>query len=172
MTGPPPASPPPAGDLPARLFRALFQGYDLHPAGGAWFAVPKGTACYAAPTIGEIAGQISVREHPAPEPPAGVSGPGNVMTAPDLSLLPPAAAAPGRAAAVLTRALTARGITGIITAAAQEFAVISVAADVTIWTDGTRLWCTVRGQRSTWPAADTDAAAAGIAALTRPEPAS
>ena len=66
MTGPPPASPPPAGDLPARLFRALFQGYDLHPAGGAWFAVPKGTACYAAPTIGEIAGQISVREHPRP----------------------------------------------------------------------------------------------------------
>ena len=86
MTGPPPASPPPAGDLPARLFRALYQGYDLHPAGGAWFAV------------------------------------------------------------------------------------ISVAADVTIWTDGTRFWCTVRGQRSTWPAADTEAAAAGIAALTRPEP--
>ena len=66
------------------------------------------------------------------------------MNAPDPSLLPPAAAAPGRAAAALTRALTARGITGIITAAAQEFAVISVAADVTIWTDGTRLWCTVR----------------------------
>ena len=76
MTGPPPASPPPAGDLPARLFRALYQGYDLHPAGGAWVAVPKGTACYAAPTIGEIARQISVREHPAPEPPAGVPGPG------------------------------------------------------------------------------------------------
>jgi hypothetical protein len=165
MTGPPPASPPP-GDLPARLFRALYQGYDLHPAGGTWFAVPKGTACYAAPTIGEIAGQISAREHPAPDPPAGVSGPGSMMTAPGLSLLPPPAAAPGRAAAALTRALTARGITGIITAAAQEFSVISVTADVTIWTDGTRLWCTIRGQRSTWPAADTEAAAADIAALT------
>ena len=64
------------------------------------------------------------------------------MNAPDPSLLPPTAAAPGRAAAALTRALTARGITGIITAATQEFAVISVTADVTIWTDGTRLWCT------------------------------
>ena len=81
MTGPPPASPPPAGDLPARLFRALYQGYDLHPAGGAWVAVPKGTPCYAAPTIGEIAGQISVREHPPPEPPAGVPGPEKITHA-------------------------------------------------------------------------------------------
>jgi hypothetical protein len=72
MTGPPPAAPvgpPPPGDLPARLFRALYQEYDLHPAGGGYVAVPKGTACYAAPTIGEIARRISARGHPGPEPP-------------------------------------------------------------------------------------------------------
>ena len=81
------------------------------------------------------------------------------MNAPDPSLLPPTAAAPGRAAAALARALTARGITGIITAATQKTAVISVTADLTIWTDGTWLWCTTGGQRRTWPAADTEAAA-------------
>ena len=75
MTGPPPANPPPAGDLPARLFRALHQDYDLHPAGGAYVAVPKGTTCYAAPTIGEIARRIS-REQPGPEPP-GPARPGD-----------------------------------------------------------------------------------------------
>ena len=93
------------------------------------------------------------------------------MNAPDPSLLPPTAA-PGRAVAALTRALTARGITGIITAATQKFAVISVTADLTIWTDGTRLWCTVAGQRRTWPATDIEAAATGIAALARPGPGS
>ena len=69
MTGLPPTTPAassPPGDLAARLFRALYQGYDLHPARGAWFAVPKGTACYAAPTLGKIARQISVREYPDP----------------------------------------------------------------------------------------------------------
>lgn len=83
---------------------------------------------------------------------------------------PPTAATPGRAAAALTLALNARGITGIITAAAQKFAVVSVTAGLTVWTDGTRLWCTVGSQRRTWPAADTETAAAQIAALARPGP--
>jgi hypothetical protein len=90
------------------------------------------------------------------------------MHPPDPSLLPPAAAAPGRAAAALARALKARGITGIITAAAQKTAVISVTADLTIWTDGRLLWCTYGGQRRTWPAADTETAATQLAALARP----
>ncbi len=93
------------------------------------------------------------------------------MHPPDPFPPPPSTAAPGRAAAALARALTARGLTGIITAAAQKFAVISVTADLTVWTDGTRLWCIAGGQRRTWPAADTQAAAAHIAALTRPGPA-
>ena len=72
MTGPPPAAPAvpsPPGDLPARLFRALYQDYDLRAVGGAYVAVPTGTTCYAAPTLGEIARRISAREHPGPEPP-------------------------------------------------------------------------------------------------------
>ena len=94
------------------------------------------------------------------------------MNASDPFLFPPTAAAPGRVAAALTRALHARGITGIITAAARKTAVISVTADLTVWTDGTWLWCTTGGQRRTWPAADTEAAASRIAALTRPGPGS
>ena len=90
------------------------------------------------------------------------------MYPPDPFPPPPTAAAPGRAAAALTRALTARGITGVLTAAAQKTAVISVTADLTIWTDGDRLWCSHGGQRRTWPAADTETAATCLAALVRP----
>jgi len=43
-----------------------------------------------------------------------------------------------------------------------------VTADLTIWTDGGRLWCTYGGQRRTWPAADTQTATTCLAALARP----
>jgi hypothetical protein len=89
---------------------------------------------------------------PAPFPP----GPG------------PAPASPAAVAAALARHLAAHSITGIYTAAAYKFAVISVNADLTVWTDGQQLWCTCHGQRHTWPGADTAAAAAQIAALSRP----
>ena len=89
------------------------------------------------------------------------------MYPPDPFPPPPAAAAPGRTAAALTRALTARGITGILTAAAQKFALVSVTADLTIWTDGDHLWCTYGGQRRIWPATDTETAATCLAALAR-----
>jgi len=94
------------------------------------------------------------------------------MSPPDAFPPPPTAGAPARAAAALARALNARGITGIITAAAQQFAVISVATDVTVWTDGSQLWCTYAGQRHTWATADIDAAATRIADLARPGPGS
>jgi hypothetical protein len=83
---------------------------------------------------------------------------------------PPAAfpSSPGEAAAALIRHLTARGITGIYTATTDKFAVISVTADLTMWTNGSQLWCTCRGQRHSWPASDMRAAAAGVAALARP----
>ena len=90
------------------------------------------------------------------------------MHPPDPFPPPPTAAAPGRAATALARAMTARGIPGIITASAQKFALISVTADLTIWTDGRLLWCTRHGQRRTWAAADTETAAAQLAALARP----
>jgi hypothetical protein len=79
----------------------------------------------------------------------------------------PAAATPAAVAAALARHLTARGITGIYTATTYKFAVISVTASVTVWTNGQQLWSTCHGQRHTWPAADTEAAATGIAALAR-----
>jgi hypothetical protein len=80
----------------------------------------------------------------------------------------PAASGPARVAAELTRQLTQAGLTGIYTATAAKFAVISVTAALTVWTDGRQLWCTHQGQRRTWPATDLAAAAAGIAALARP----
>jgi hypothetical protein len=49
---------------------------------------------------------------------------------------------PAATAAALTRALTARGITGIYTAAAVRVALISVSAEVTAWTNGYQIWCT------------------------------
>jgi hypothetical protein len=81
----------------------------------------------------------------------------------------PAPASPATIAATLARHLTAHGITGIYTATTDKFAVISVTADLTVWTNGSHLWCTRNGQRRTWPAAGTAAAAAQIAALARPD---
>jgi len=75
---------------------------------------------------------------------------------------------PAQVAAQLIHQLAAYHITGIYTAATVKFAVISVTADLTVWTDGRLLWCTRHGQRQTWPAADIQAAAYGISALVRP----
>ena len=69
MTGPEPAAPvgqPPRDDLTARVFRALYAAFDLHTVGGTHIAVPKGSPCFAAPSLGEIARQISDHEHPDP----------------------------------------------------------------------------------------------------------
>jgi len=73
---------------------------------------------------------------------------------------------PARVAADLIRALTGRGVTG--TAAAAKFAVISVTAELTVWTNGHQVWCTHHGQCLTWPAADSETAATRIATLARP----
>jgi hypothetical protein len=80
----------------------------------------------------------------------------------------PAGGGPALVAAELARQLTRAGITGIYTATTAKFAVISVTAGLTVWTNGHQLWCTRQGQHRTWPAADLAAAAAGIAALARP----
>jgi hypothetical protein len=77
----------------------------------------------------------------------------------------PAAASPAAVAAALARHLAARSITGIYTATTYKFAVISVTAGLTVWTNGQQLWCTCHGQRHTWPTADMEAAATGIAGL-------
>lgn len=70
MTGQPPATParaaPARDDLTTRFFRALYTAYDLHTVGGIHVAVPKGSPCFAAPSLGEVARQICDYEHPAP----------------------------------------------------------------------------------------------------------
>jgi hypothetical protein len=73
MTDPAPAVPPDRDDLTPRVFRALYGDFDLHTCGGAHIAVPKGTACFAGPSLGEIARQISTC--PAPGPAARPPGP-------------------------------------------------------------------------------------------------
>lgn len=131
-----------------------------HPtrAGGRGNSPPRGkdAPCETLPSL-EPGAQVS------PDLPA-LTRPANVRHC------PPTAAAPGCTAAALARALNARGITGIITAAAPGCAVISVTADLTVWTDSRQLWCTYHGQRRTWPAADSETAAAQLAALARPAP--
>ena len=77
MTGTAPASQPPPEDLPARVFRALYPGYDLHALAGTWLALPKGTPCFTAPAIGEIARQIAARGHHPPVPPGIAPGHGD-----------------------------------------------------------------------------------------------
>ena len=81
---------------------------------------------------------------------------------------PPPGASPAATAAALARALAARGLTGIYTAAAARFALVSVTAAVTAWTNGHQIWCTCAGQSRAWPAADIEAAATALAALARP----
>jgi hypothetical protein len=75
MTTPAPAVPPPPQDLTARVFRALYPEYDLHALTGTYLALPKGTPCYTAPALGELARQISNREHPVPDPPEALHRP-------------------------------------------------------------------------------------------------
>ena len=58
-------SPPP--DLAARLFRRLSGACDLHT-GVHVVVVPKGTPCYAAPSLGGITRQISAASATDPGP--------------------------------------------------------------------------------------------------------
>ena len=50
---------PDSGDLTARVFRALYQAYDLHSVQGIHVVVPRGTPCFAGPSLGDVARQIS-----------------------------------------------------------------------------------------------------------------
>jgi hypothetical protein len=73
---------------------------------------------------------------------------------------PPPGASPAATAAILTRALGVRGITGIYTATAAQVAVVSVTAGVTVWTNGHQIWCNCSGHHYIWVAVDIDTAAA------------
>ncbi len=78
MTGPESAAPfgqPPRDDLTARVFRALYQRFDLRTIGDTYVVVPKGTPCFAGPSLCDIARQTSDHARPtAPDArPEGVS---------------------------------------------------------------------------------------------------
>ena len=65
------AGTPDPGQLTARLFRGLYEAYDLHLVDGIHVVVPRGTPCFAGASLAAIARQIS--EHAAR--PAGHPGP-------------------------------------------------------------------------------------------------
>ena len=77
-------------------------------------------------------------------------------------------AAPAVVADALARHLTGQGITGIYIAACDRYALVSVAAGLTVWTNGRVLWWDHPRQPGTWPAADPVPAAARLADLARP----
>ena len=83
-------------------------------------------------------------------------------------MTPAPPASPARTAAAVAALLADHGLTRIYVAACHVIAVISIFAGLTAWTNGRQLWVTLGGQRETWPATDTHAAAARLAAMARP----
>ena len=83
-------------------------------------------------------------------------------------MTPAPPASPARTAAAVAALLADHGLTRIYVAACHVIAVISICAGLTAWTNGRQLWVTLGGQRETWPATDTHAAAARLAAMARP----
>jgi len=73
----------------------------------------------------------------------------------------------------LAELLQQRGITRLYGSAGPQLGVLSVADNLTVWTDGRLLWWQQDGENINWPAADPDGAAARLAAIVRPpEPSS
>jgi hypothetical protein len=72
MTAAPAAAGQPSrDDLTSRIFRALYQDFNLSTINGIHVVVPKGVPCFASPSLGEIARQISEYEYPHDEQPPG-----------------------------------------------------------------------------------------------------
>lgn len=62
MRGGESAGDPDRDELTARMFRALYGAYDLHSVEGLHVVVLPGTPCFAGPSLGDIARQISDHE--------------------------------------------------------------------------------------------------------------
>ena len=78
---------PGCDDLTERIFRALYQEFDLHTINGTYIVVPKGTPWFAGTSLGDIARQISDHDHPGPA--ASPAGPGKkVAITPSAEPLP------------------------------------------------------------------------------------
>jgi hypothetical protein len=74
-------------------------------------------------------------------------------------------ASPASVARALDAMLRERGIRRIYSAACAVFGVVSVTADLTVWTNGLVLLWHVNGIPDTYPAADVQGAAERLAAL-------
>jgi hypothetical protein len=103
-----------------------------------------------------------------PVPPAGEPANPGRAPFPRPALPGTGRATPATAADALARHLTWQGITAIYTAVCDRYALVSVAAGLTVWTNGRVLWWDHPAQPGTWPAADPAPAATRLAALTRP----
>ena len=53
-------------DLTERIFRALYQEFDLRTINGTYVVVPRCTPWFAGTSLGDIARQISDHDHPGP----------------------------------------------------------------------------------------------------------
>jgi hypothetical protein len=58
------AGQPGQGDLTSRIFRALYDEFDLRTVGSTHVVVPRGTPWFAGHSLGEVARQISDYEQP------------------------------------------------------------------------------------------------------------
>jgi hypothetical protein len=63
-------------NLTERIFRALYQEFDLRTVNDTHVVVPKGTPWFAGTSLGDIARQISDHDHPGPAPQLPRPGPG------------------------------------------------------------------------------------------------
>jgi len=73
-TTPAAAGQPDRDHLTTRIFRALYQEFDLHTINDIYVVVPKGTPWFAGTSLADIARQISDQDHPGPA--ASPAGPG------------------------------------------------------------------------------------------------
>ena len=71
------AGQPGRDDLTERIFRALYQEFDLRTNNGTYIVVPKGTSWFTGTSLGDIARQISDHDHPGPA--ASPAGPGQTV---------------------------------------------------------------------------------------------
>ena len=84
MTGTTSASPagrPSRDDLTPRIFRALYQDFDLLTIGVTHVVTPKGIPVFTGDSLGQIARQISDHEHGAPAAPSRGTLPADALPA-------------------------------------------------------------------------------------------
>jgi hypothetical protein len=75
------AGQPGRDDLTPRIFRALYQDFDLLTIGVIHIVTPKGTPVFIADSLGQIARQISDHEREAPAAPSSGTPPADHLPA-------------------------------------------------------------------------------------------